>query len=500
MRTAPIVALALGLILLATPVSAAATSELTVSSAVVPGATSEGEPRLLMVVDGQSERAEDLMVTLTAGEVVGRAKSETSTQWVTPSPSTPLMEMDNVPQPQLELLNDGVDTHPVGLSDALLALSSFDDDFGLLVHPLPGATMRAVTPAFEARPSNFAMPCGQYINDDMRAQGCTRGDDGDNYVGFHNEPVQDSLVISNADMDVFTVALEGDFRIQLMGIDLRSDKGETLRSTVDREQVATDGSPVEEITLRMLDLHVRDGSLIVASTGLGGRVNWAASTLDVAAEGTVVAKQAIGYYHGETVDMPRFAFGAPDRLLLAPSDENGRMTMQSYDNAELGFMASAFGVAPDEWVGTTFTLVGALSVTAAIAFGAYTLVANRFKTMKDVEAAIAAKKYRSAARMAGRLLRRDPDNEDLAVARAVALSRAGANARVVREVSARIERRPPTDGVLHYVLGLAHLALDERDDAFIHLKEAAIMTPSLELDVARRIGRPPRPASSGGYA
>jgi hypothetical protein len=139
-----------------------------------------------------------------------------------------------------------------------------------------------------------------------------------------------------------------------------------------------------------------------------------------------------------------------------------------------------------------------------VALAGLLLLRGRFRTpdMAAVEAAIEAGRYDRAARMANRILRKHPGQEDALLGRAIALSRAGQHAKVAGELSAHLQASNPTDGSLHYVLGLAYLELGKPHEGRAALQEAVRRTPSLAADVASRFGGDNRTSRSTpeGYA
>lgn len=129
-------------------------------------------------------------------------------------------------------------------------------------------------------------------------------------------------------------------------------------------------------------------------------------------------------------------------------------------------------------------------ITALLAVGAlvwFLATRRRDPAMPDVEAALEAGKYRRAARDAGRILRRHPGMETALISRAIALSKAGKNRRVVAEVARHLQRAEPSDGVLHYVLGIAYVDLGQKKEAEGAFQEALRRTPDLLPEVRTRM-------------
>jgi predicted Zn-dependent protease len=129
-----------------------------------------------------------------------------------------------------------------------------------------------------------------------------------------------------------------------------------------------------------------------------------------------------------------------------------------------------------------------LALVAAIGVGVLRRVL-RMPALADVEHAIEEGEYRRAAHMAGRILSRLPGSEEALLGRAIALSKHGDNQAVVAELSRHLAAKPASDGTLHYVLGLAQLEVGRKEEAQASLKEAVRLTPSLQAEVAPRLGK-----------
>ena len=120
----------------------------------------------------------------------------------------------------------------------------------------------------------------------------------------------------------------------------------------------------------------------------------------------------------------------------------------------------------------------AVAASTAITFLVLAL-RRRQPSMADLEAALETGHFRRAARDAAAILRKRPGFEDAVISRSIALSKLGQNRRVVREIDAHFAAREPSDGVLHYVLGLALKDLGELPQAEVAWKEAVRRTPDL---------------------
>jgi hypothetical protein len=168
--------------------------------------------------------------------------------------------------------------------------------------------------------------------------------------------------------------------------------------------------------------------------------------------------------------------------------------------------AGAMESLPAVVAGATAAVFGA-SLVALVAWLA-TRRLRRQPVLADVEAALEAGQYRRAARDAGRILARRPGLETALISRAIALSKAGRNRQVVAEVESHLEDGNPSDGVLHYVLGVAYADLGRPKDAESSFREAVRRTPDLHAAVQNRLpagSRSPAPSTKSpaephGYA
>ncbi len=165
------------------------------------------------------------------------------------------------------------------------------------------------------------------------------------------------------------------------------------------------------------------------------------------------------------------------------------------------------------WLGGSLVAVG----VAAMAVAAAILVRRRVAGLPHIsgmEKALAEGRFSSAARMAKRILDKEPGMEDAAIGRAIALHKGGRSRLAVREVRKRFrDGREPTDGVLHYVMGLACIDLGRNEEAQEAMRQAVRRTPSLlgevkayfpslfsEVKEAVKAATPVRSPHGDGYA
>ena len=173
-------------------------------------------------------------------------------------------------------------------------------------------------------------------------------------------------------------------------------------------------------------------------------------------------------------------------MALAPADE--RIELTGFTTAP---SATVTPHDPLPW------LWGAIGLVAA---GIVAWLATRGRPdLRSIEVALESGHYGKAARLSTRVLRKDPLQESAHLSRAIAWSRAGHPGRVLRAVGRFLERHDPTDGTLHYVLGLAHKDLGDDEAARQAIAEAVDRTPSLLMEV-EPILRPARAFHSDAQA
>lgn len=143
---------------------------------------------------------------------------------------------------------------------------------------------------------------------------------------------------------------------------------------------------------------------------------------------------------------------------------------------------------------TLFWIVGGILFMMAIVAVVFRQTSS--PPLPRIEAALESGEYRKAARLSGRVLRRNPVQESAQLARAIAWSRMGAHDRIVRHLEPFLRRHDPSDGTLHYVYGLALHDAGDVASARAAMAEAVRRTPSLLPDVANEL----RPETSAeGY-
>jgi hypothetical protein len=309
--------------------------------------------------------------------------------------------------------------------------------------------------------------------------------------------------------------VEGDFVVEFLGVSgtlTSGDDSVSIDSGTWRRPVAS-GAPDgpayawREVFVRMV---VHDGS---ASIGLqaDAPLHWGGPSATFATAQPLLledAQGAVTLRDGTEVAVhsARYVVDGDNAVVLTPAGDNLGVAVTAVQPPQPD--AAVAQELPSDLLVAAGLAVVAL---AGLAAGSWLLQRRlrRVPTMAEVEAELGAGRYGRAAAMAGRILRREPGRETALISRAVALARAGRNARVVAEVEEYLKRTDPSDGVLHYVLGVAYHDLGQTKAAEAAFGEAVSRTPSLLPQVEGRLtpsgSRPPTPfsqspAETHGYA
>lgn len=312
------------------------------------------------------------------------------------------------------------------------------------------------------------------------------------------------------------ITVHGTFVVEIMGVSgvIDGDEGKRSVESGTRADPLAPGAPSDNAyneRRTFIRMWVRDGSATFGS--LTNDTQWAGPATSVTAESATLhaATGTLDTPTGETLEVnsARYTIGSMHDLAMRPEEGAVGVDVTGLD-AE-GHPLPPAGVAappiPASFVGAVFLVLAGL---AAIAVGAWAL-RRRLRhepTLAEVEAALAGGQYRKAARDAALILHRKPGMETAMISRAIALSKAGRNERVVAEVEGHLRQSDPSDGVLHYVLGVAYSDLGRATQAQAAFEEALARTPSLLPEVRARLptgSRSPAPSSKSpaethGYA
>lgn len=314
--------------------------------------------------------------------------------------------------------------------------------------------------------------------------------------------------------DQMRATLQGDFIVELMGVSLQVEgdgKEATLRSGSWTSPLNPAAPPeATEVahtrTTRFLRLTLTDATLEFATSGGAPVMRWASSeaTADFTGRAALVDAQGPLHTAAGEIDLRHERYVLPEGSRLAAQAREGALLDLEVLPAPLsphgGTMANVPAPASAALVGTGAIL--ALAIAVGIGLLRRLL---RLPALADVETAIEEGEYRKAARLAGRILARLPGSEEAMLGRAIALSKAGRPQDVVAELTQHLALRPASDGSLHYVLGLAQLDAGHAAEGQASLREAVRLTPSLQAEVAPRLGKAfsvaqPTTRETHGYA
>jgi hypothetical protein len=308
-----------------------------------------------------------------------------------------------------------------------------------------------------------------------------------------------------------SVVLQGDFVVEMSGLSLEVDAESgpgMLRSGFWRSPVDPNAPPestlvASSVTERFVRMHLQGAVLEFATEDGQPELVWAAT--DVAADfsGESVLLDASGQVPDAQLDHDRHVLPAGTRIVFQAlaGDELELEIAPSSLGTRGGTLASVPAPASAALIGTG----AVLALAIAIGLGVLRKLL-RLPALADVEKAIEEGEYRKAARLAGRILSRLPGSEEALLGRAIALSKSGRHQDVVAELTSHLALRPASDGTLHYVLGLAQLDSGKAADAQASLREAVRLTPSLQAEVAPRLGKafsvaqPTTKETAHGYA
>lgn len=311
-------------------------------------------------------------------------------------------------------------------------------------------------------------------------------EDPEDWSTFRNRYIDGAWVLGQTSAPGFEVALDGDFEIELRDIDLivRSASGEETITTRPYEEryhaLQPDGTAmlVRTIVEPFLRISLDKADATVAMPLLQGTAYWLADEQATRPMGHVTLQDAQGAViiggEKQTLTGEDVTLREPSAFTLAPNGQRmalaGPVTTAAASGLAMG------PIDADTWVLTALAVGLLLAAIAGLYFLVRRPVAAR---LQRVEHAIEKGSFDRAAKLAGRVLAKDPADERAAVARAVALSKAGHHGQVIEELEPRLAAAKPTDGVLHYLAGLAHMNQGAKGKANRLLRQAADLTPSL---------------------
>lgn len=320
---------------------------------------------------------------------------------------------------------------------------------------------------------------------------------------FSPVSVSGAWLLGAADGGRISMRVHGDFILEMERVDLGVDGVPVVQSTVSYEAISRHAGGTEDIAGYMVERFVRvqvtGGLLEFTHPSMTGDFRWLVDETAVQADGPISLVGARGILDGTeyTGDVATL-----DDVAVEVSPVEGGVHASVQEQSSPATSVSA----PLTRDGSTLAII----VVAALllAGGAAIVLARWLRTpdLREVESALAQGDFQQAAQLSRRILRRRPQDEAVAVARVIALSKADRHDDVIREVEARLERFTPEDGVMEYLLGCSYIQKGAREKAGAFLKAAAKRTPSLQSDVDALLGSKQAPITIpsstefGGYA
>jgi len=292
------------------------------------------------------------------------------------------------------------------------------------------------------------------------------------------------------------VTVEGTFVLELLGISgtIQGDGGAHDVQSGQWNKAMAPGAPNEpayQEERSFLRITVTGGSAHLVLAG-DVETQWAGPGSTLTTTGNVILTSATGKVStqdGRSVAVNEAHYRLPghNAIQATPAAAGLDLTVTGLDSSGQPLQPDA---ATAQTLPTGLLWGLGLGITGFLLVGAaiwYLATRNGEPAMPDVEAALEAGHYRRAARDARRILRRHPGMETAVISRAIALSKAGKNRQVVAEVGRHLEHAEPSDGVLHYVLGIAYVDLGQTQKAEGAFQEALRRTPDLLPEVRTRL-------------
>lgn len=464
---------------------------LDVEGLLVPSGATEGVSRFFWLESTADHDNVGLAFSFEAAKVTGQLIEKRAVQ---PASTPGAGPVSGIEQP----LPPEVDRQDVSWEQVAAASTAVAGDFLITVRPIDREAPMALatdTGSFQVAPFQGG---GFYVADGVSEGGTGGPQDG---ISFSQVHLPAGHVLLETTAHGLDAEIRGDLLVEFQFVDLSGEAaaGAIEVNTIERYSTVAPDVPDESMLVakQRIDVFARlqleDAVLRLQAPDFEGLSQWLDGTVELAPQGDVVLLGATGVIEagGQRVALQdeRYILEGSQPLRLEAA-EGDRITVVPTEAAttSAGTSAAAVVTAP-LWI---------LVVGAAVAFVAAVLWLRRASTLQSVEAAIERGRYRRAAMLAGRLVAREPKREDAAVARAVALSKAGRHERVIDEVEKRLKTHGATDGVLHYLLGVSFWKAGSTRDALASFREAVRRTPELRGAIAEYA--PPRYQESGGYA
>lgn len=292
-----------------------------------------------------------------------------------------------------------------------------------------------------------------------------------------------------------TVTVTGDFIMEVAGLSMSVgylDSAPNVYPTGWSEREDVQAEFFEDRDFQILRLSLQDATVAFTMEGLT-KMEMASKAVDL------MSTTASLYVAGATGQLDDGAVGVSPVEFLPPY----QATM-GHDGQSVGATIVPAIVTPEaasmmERAWFQWFLYGLAAVLFVLAIVGLVVRQTTMPPLPSIESALEQGQYRKAARLAGRVIRREPMQESAQLARAIAWSRMGAHERIIRHLEPFLRRHEPSDGTIHYVLGLAHHDAGNADAAREAMAAAVARTPSLlsEVDPDLRL---PTEGDPSGYS
>ncbi len=267
----------------------------------------------------------------------------------------------------------------------------------------------------------------------------------------------------------------GRIAIDVQGLDLSGDV-----DLPGRDETTPVAGPAQTSTFYFTRLVLEGARISFAVDGAHDQVAWAGSRAATVVEGTITATDGDGFVRsaGEKVPLREDTVleGHHDIVSEALA---GRLFFGLSDVESQANPVPSAGLEGGGWY-----LAGLASLLPLAGVALLARRASPHASMSDVEAALSAGRFGRAARLAGRIIRRNPADESAQLGRAIALTKAGRPAQAVAGLDALLQHHKPADGTLHYALGVALFEMGRPQDARSAMATAVERTPALLGDVS----------------
>ncbi len=305
---------------------------------------------------------------------------------------------------------------------------------------------------------------------------------------FLRRSITEPTVLTETIGGVVDARILGDFILEILGPTVNLDSDDTAPNSYDTGLTHTElvGGVTQgrESHLRLI---VTDGDLRIRLSGINHIVQWVSEDVEVNGDNGRISYDGVdGSHESELL----FTEGYSGTLV---PDDSHRLGMDFSSSSNEGFGQSSSWYKPAGFV--AWPIVTLLVLGAAIAF----IIRSRRDVappLEYMEQALEAGAFTRAARLATRILREDPKRESAHLGRAIALSRTGQPERVVRNLESYLNGNDPSDGTLHYVLGLAYRDMGKNNRAQSALAEAVKRTPALADQVPGYVAPAPSMAQA----